>query len=156
VRLWSFGKLTVSKNTQRLKANAMGFYPLRGESSIYFASDSKQESFIEFLKELRERNREYKVIVVILDNFKTHHGSKVKEEAEKLGIRLVYLPPYAADLNPIEFIWKSIKRVISISFVKELAALRELIKDWFLRLAKQLSFAHAWIQRFLPYMEFCK
>ena len=31
---------------------------------------------------------------------------------------LVYLPPYSPDLNPIEFIWKSIKRTISIAFVE--------------------------------------
>ena len=40
-----------------------------------------------------------KRIVVVLDNFRTHHAKKVKKEAEKLNISLVYLPPYSLDLN---------------------------------------------------------
>ena len=32
--------------------------------------------------------------------------------------RLSWYSPYSPDLNPIEFIWKSIKRVISIVFVE--------------------------------------
>jgi len=50
---------------------------------------------------------------VILDNFRTHHAKKVREEAEKLNISLVYLPPYSPDLNPIENIWKSVKSAVS-------------------------------------------
>ena len=50
--------------------------------------------------------------MVILDNFRTHHAKKVREEAEKLNISLVYLPPYSPDLNPIENVWKSVKRVV--------------------------------------------
>jgi len=37
----------------------------------------------------------------------------VKEEAEKMNIVLVYLPPYSPDLNPIEFVWKGVKRIVS-------------------------------------------
>ncbi|VUT28140.1 MAG: hypothetical protein SYNGOMJ08_00702 [Candidatus Syntrophoarchaeum sp. GoM_oil] len=51
----------------------------------------------------------------------------VRLMAEKLEIYLVYLPPYSPDLNPIEFIWKSIKRVVSISFVENVEVLREII-----------------------------
>ena len=46
--------------------------------------------------------------IIILDNFRTHHAKKVKKEAEKLNISLVYLPPYSSDLNPIENVWKII------------------------------------------------
>jgi putative transposase len=40
----------------------------------------------------------------------------VKERAKELGVHIVYLPPYSPDLNPIEFIWKSVKRV-GLSFL---------------------------------------
>ena len=43
---------------------------------------------------------------------------EVKAEAERLGIELVFLPPYSLELNPIEYIWKSIKKVISTTFVQ--------------------------------------
>ena len=152
---WSFGKPVIAKNTTRLKANAMGFYPLRGKAVIYLGKDSKEGTFIEFLKVLRGKNPDYKAMVLILDNFPTHLSRKVRKEARRPGIRLVYLPPYSPDLNPIEFIWKSIKRIISLTFILGLDALRELIKEWFMQLASRLSFANAWIERFLPSMKFC-
>ena len=57
---------------------------------------------------------------------KSEKDPVVKKEGEQLGMYLVYLPPYSPDLNPIEFIWKSIKRRFS-------------------RLAASLSFAKSWI-----------
>ena len=65
VRVWSFGKPTIIKNTKRLKANAIGFYPLKGKAVAHFGEDSKEETFIEFLKVLREENHHYKAILVI-------------------------------------------------------------------------------------------
>lgn len=154
-RVWSFERPTIIKNTERLKANAIGVYPLRGKAVIHFGEDSREETFIEFLKVFRKENPHYKAIILILDNFKTHLSRRVREEAGKLGIKLVYLPPYSPDLNPIEFIWKSIKRIISLTFIKGLDELHKLIKKWFLQLAQELSFADAWIERFLPSMKFC-
>ena len=52
-------------------------------------------------------------------------------------------------MNPIEYIWKSIKRVISRSFVRDIDHMRALIRDSFLENAKKLSFAGYWIERFL-------
>jgi transposase len=64
-------------------------------------------------------------------------------------IELVYLPPYSPDLNPIEFIWKSVKRVISCNFVKDLDHMRNLIAETFISCSSKLSFARKWIQKFL-------
>ena len=88
-------------------------------------------------------------IRLILDNFSTHVSKRVREKAGKQGIYLVYLPPYSPDLNPIEFIWKSVKRVVSITFVKNVEDLREIIEKAFRSLAKRLSFAKSWIRKFV-------
>ena len=106
-----YGVLPVRRVATYVKAKVTGFYSLNGESVIEF-SESNRSDFISFLRKIRDANPE-KRIVVILDNFRTHHAKKVREEAEKLNISLVYLPPYSPDLNPIENVWKSIKRVVS-------------------------------------------
>ena len=43
----------------------------------------------------------------------------------------VFLPPYSPDLNPIESIWKSIKKVISREFIKDVDHLKFIIKRTF-------------------------
>ena len=68
-----------------------------------------------FLSSVRVANGD-RPIVMILDNNPTHHARTVRDIANELDIRLVYLPPYSPDLNPIEFIWKSLKRVVSKLF----------------------------------------
>ncbi len=95
-----------------MRANSFGFYALNGNSVIDFKEHSKKEDVCEFLKEIKSKNP-VKNIVIILDNFRSHRAKVTVDLAEENGIELVYLPPYSPDLNPIEFIWKSIKRVIS-------------------------------------------
>jgi transposase len=88
-------------------------------------------------------------LVIVLDNFRAHHANKTREYAELNRIDLVFFPPYSPDLNPIEFIWKSIKRIISRTFIRDLGHLKQIILDGFKKFGSALSFAHAWISKFL-------
>ncbi len=73
----------------------------------------------------------------------------MKEEAEKLNISLVYLPPYSPDLNPIENVWKSVKRAVSEKSPLNTEELEEAIAKAFKKLAESISFAKRWIEKFL-------
>jgi len=66
-----------------------------------------------------------------------------------LEIDIVFLPPYSPDLNPVEFVWKSIKRVVSREFINGLDHMRSLIKRSFLNLTSEISFAKSWISKFI-------
>lgn len=50
--------------------------------------------------------------VVIMDNASFHKSRKTKELIESVGCRLIFLPPYSPDLNPIEKFWANMKRWI--------------------------------------------
>ena len=50
--------------------------------------------------------------VVILDNLSTHKTRGVRETLEAAGARLLYLPPYSPDFNPIEPMWSKIKQIL--------------------------------------------
>ena len=147
-RLLSFEKPMIYKNTTKYKANAFGFYPLNGVPVIDFKEHSKKEDVCDFFREIRLNNPENE-IVLILDNFRSHRANDSMKYAEDCGITLIFLPPYSPNLNPIEFIWKSIKRVISHSFIIDLEHLGKLISENFLNFASQLSFAESWIIKFL-------
>ena len=40
--------------------------------------------------------------IVIMDNLPSHKVAGVRETIEAAGAKLIYLPPYSPDLNPIE------------------------------------------------------
>lgn len=147
-RLWSFGKPTICKNTSKLRANTFGFYALNGNSVIDFEPNSKKESVCDFLKTIWMANTG-KNIVMILDNFPSHKAKIARQNANDYGINLVYLPPYSPNLNPIEFIWKSIKREISCEFIRDVDHLKKLIMEKFYELSSRRSFAANWIEVFL-------
>lgn len=48
--------------------------------------------------------------VLVMDNLRVHHIAEVKIKVEQAGVRLLYLPPYSPELNPIEEIWSVVKR----------------------------------------------
>jgi transposase len=50
--------------------------------------------------------------VVIMDNASFHKSQKTIELIESVGCKLIFLPPYSPDLNPIEKFWANMKRWI--------------------------------------------
>ncbi len=47
--------------------------------------------------------------VLVLDNAAFHKGQVMQEMVERAGHKLLYLPPYSPDLNPIEKKWAQAK-----------------------------------------------
>jgi transposase len=50
--------------------------------------------------------------LVILDNLASHKSSAAVAAVEKVGARMIYLPPYSPDLNPIENAFSKLKQLI--------------------------------------------
>ena len=46
---------------------------------------------------------------MILDNLGSHKGKAVRDAIRAVGARLVFLPPYSPDLNPIEQVFAKLK-----------------------------------------------
>ena len=97
---------------------------------LEFHEHSKKEDVREFLQTIRKMNPDAD-LVIILDNFRSHHADTTREYADLNRIDLVFLPPYSPDLNPIEFIWKSIRRIISRTFIRDLDHLKQIVLDAF-------------------------
>jgi transposase len=50
--------------------------------------------------------------IVIMDNLGSHKGSKVRAAIEAVGAKLLYLPPYSPDFNPIENAFSKLKAML--------------------------------------------
>ena len=50
--------------------------------------------------------------VVVMDNLAVHKVRGVEQAIRAVGARLLYLPPYSPDLNPIEMAWSKMKTLL--------------------------------------------
>ena len=106
-----------------------GFLGLNGSNSVARQTEQcKQEDFLDFLKLIRKENPEGQ-LVIILDNAKIHKAKQIKKYAERNQIYLLYLPPYSPDLNPIEFLWKDVKRSLAPFSQKSIDVLSEIGRE---------------------------
>jgi transposase len=50
--------------------------------------------------------------IVIMDNLGSHKGAAVRNAIRTVGAKLLYLPPYSPDLNPIEQVFAKLKLLL--------------------------------------------
>ena len=78
------------------------------EAALYGEWAANTEIFLTFITDclcpvLRKNH------VVVMDNVAFHQAAGVKEAIAATGAKLLYLPPYSPELNPIEMMWSKIK-----------------------------------------------
>lgn len=47
-----------------------------------------------------------------MDNMRTHHAKAVQAVLTASGVKVLFLPPYSPDLNPIERLWAKMKAIL--------------------------------------------
>lgn len=47
-----------------------------------------------------------------MDNYSIHKGQQVKALIEAAGAKVIYLPPYSPEFNPIENYWSKLKSIL--------------------------------------------
>jgi len=82
--------------------------------------------------------------IVVMDNLSAHKAQRVRELIEARGARLVYLPPYSPDFNPIERCWSKIKTYLRAAKARTSARLDEAIKQAFETITE--ADARAWFK----------
>ena len=75
--------------------------------------------------------------VVIMDNLGAHKVKGIKEAIEARGAKVIYLPPYSPDLNPIEKCWSKIKTYLRAAKARTREALEQALKEVLLLVTKK-------------------
>ncbi|HEX8342131.1 MAG TPA: transposase [Tepidisphaeraceae bacterium] len=67
--------------------------------------------------------------IVILDNLPAHKGAAVREAVEAVGAKLLFLPPYSPDFNPIENAFAKLKTLLRKAAARTVDHLWRVIGD---------------------------
>jgi transposase len=68
---------------------------------------------------------------VVMDNFSSHKVVGIKEAIVAAGAKLVYLPPYSPDFNPIENCWSKVKEFLRSQAARTYETLDQAITEAF-------------------------
>jgi transposase len=90
-----------------------------------------------------------KRIHIVLDNYSVHHSGLIKNVAEILNINLIYLPKNSPELNPIEDVWRMIKKETSNKFIKSKKQLEEMYTSFFHKKVDDPSLYQNWLGEFI-------
>jgi transposase len=103
----------IRSNTGRRRLNINGAIDLeRLEPVVRFDETINAESTIALFKQLEALHLATAWIYVICDNARYYRSKAVQEYLTSSRIKLVFLPPYAPNLNLIERLWKFFKKKI--------------------------------------------
>ena len=113
--------------------------------------DYKIQQMVDNLEKinLKPLIKEEKPIVIVLDNYTPHRNAIFQKACKLLNIILVRLPPYSPQLNPIEQVWKSIKRITYTTLVETKEELIELFKKEYYKIVDNESFFNKWISKYI-------
>jgi transposase len=75
--------------------------------------------------------------IVIMDNLGSHKGAAVRAAIEAVGARLLFLPPYSPDLNPIEQVFAKLKALLRKAAARSIEALWDAVGKLLQRFAPQ-------------------
>ena len=98
--------------------------------------------FIQHLHQLRQHSKG-KTTIVIVDNASIHRSKKVKKFLElHKDVKLYFLPPYSPEYNPVEIVWRILKKIvlgarhISGGIDEVLQRIRKVTRKWALGIEK--------------------
>ena len=98
------------RNAKRVLFGAIN--PRTGHRLISRRPSMRQEDFQAFLRHLRSRYRG-RPLWLIVDRAPCHEALKSQALAGRLGIGLMWLPTQCPELNPVDHLWRELKRLIA-------------------------------------------
>lgn len=103
----------IPSNTGRQRYNVLGAYtPLAHQFvGVLTEENITQDKLCELLAKLRLKHPGKGKIYLILDNARYNYTDQVHKQAQLSRITIEFLPPYSPNLNPIERLWKFVRKL---------------------------------------------
>jgi len=130
-------------NTDRSTQSFFGFYGINATSALVDLTDGTLESIQQALLAVKQQQQACDALVIFWDNARSH--TALETWGWERQIYFVPLPTYSPDLNPIEKVWKSVKRWVNAHhYIRNLAELGRLFRAGFDGFKDQLTFTSSW------------
>jgi transposase len=121
----------VTTSGQRQSINVISAVNARGEFwATTYTGKLDAESFVAFLGNFMKQQQG--IVYLVVDGHPAHKANKVKAYIKQMKGRLElhFLPPYAPDLNPDEFVWSYMKNIgVSKKPLKKNESMRERVEE---------------------------
>ncbi len=112
------------------------------------ADSYTDEKLIYFLAEARKEFR-HRRLIVVWDGLPSHRSRLMKQylDTQRRWLTVVRLPPYAPDLNPVEFAWGNIQaKELANLCSDDLGAMVSGVRKGFARVYKNKSLPQSFLQ----------
>lgn len=115
---WSAKGTTPVKTTQFGRGKRWHILPAYAHDGIMlkrvYQGSTDTALFNDFILELLQYCGKYPEpkSVIVMDNASWHHSEELRQICEDAGVKLMYLPPYSPDFNPIEEFFSVLKKYI--------------------------------------------
>ena len=103
----------VKTNSGRERININGALEIRTLRVVCRSYKRVNDHFMcDLLRGIRLRHPGSERIYLVLDNAPYNRSYRVRDLAKELRIKILYLPAYSPNLNPIERLWKFMKKKV--------------------------------------------
>jgi transposase len=111
-QLWCLARLLLPSPSGRKRLNVLGAVDAISKQVHRLTNHDyiTAPTVVAFLAQLVDSYTDGRPLWVVLDNARYQRCELVMAAARRLGIELVYLPPYSPNLNLIERLWKWVKK----------------------------------------------
>ena len=113
---WKTATFLAALRNDRIEAPCLFDGPINGERFLAYVE--------QFLVPTLKPND-----IVILDNLGSHKGKAVRAAVKAAGARLIFLPKYSPDLNPIEQLFSKVKALVRKAAPRSLDAICDAIAN---------------------------
>jgi transposase len=90
-----------------------------------------------------------KRICIILDNYSVHIAYLTRLAAKILNIELINLPSYSPNLNPIEQLWRTLKKELYTKYIENEEFLTQRFTKIFYKIINRPSFTKKWKEKYI-------
>jgi len=128
---------TIETNSGRSRVNLNGAYDVEAGDIITLTSDTvNSDSTLALFDVMLEANSTTKGILYCMSDNAKYYKSHMIQEALKTDkykrIKMIFIPPYSPNLNPIERVWKFFKKkVLENQFYETFKEFQEAIDNFF-------------------------